>query len=480
MIEKWVEDETKTLNLKDKRLSGRLKLTLNYLAKQPNKGIPNACNSHSVTTGTYRFLNNRKVTIDQAISPHKEATRNRIAEYKVVLLPSDTTELDLSRPSSKVEGVGPLSKGVRHGLFLHLMLATNESGLPLGVINYKIWNRENDKNPEEQTRYERLKIPIEEKESYRWLECKKIADELAREYPDTQFISLYDSESDIYEMLSKGSGANWIIRSCQNRKLINNTGENSTNNTAYNNIERLVQEASSLYEIKVQVRKRVPKILCETRKRKVAREPRTALCEVCANVVTIKPPYRPGNEKIKAVEVNVVIVREKHPPPREIPIEWVLLTDLEIDTPESVQRIIDLYSQRWNIEMYFKVLKSGCRIEKRRFETKHAFCNCLALYMITAWRILYISHLSRVSPDESCEVVFSHVEWQALQAFMKIKPISSNPPTIKEMVYAVAKLGGYIQRKTSPPGAQTLWRGMQILTYITQCWVIFGHGGTAT
>jgi hypothetical protein len=172
--------------------------------------------------------------------------------------------------------------------------------------------------------------------------------------------------------------------------------------------------------------------------------------------------------------VNAVMARELNAPEGEPAVEWILLTDLAINTNEDVRSIIEKYQTRWMIEIFFRTLKSGCRVEARRFEHIDRFLPCLAVYLIVTWRTLYVCRMSRECPDISCEAVFEPAEWKsACRVVLGKTP--RTPPTLQEMVRIVAQLGGYVNRKrTDPPGPQTVWLGLQRLHDIATCWKLFG------
>ena len=158
-------------------------------------------------------------------------------------------------------------------------------------------------------------------------------------------------------------------------------------------------------------------------------------------------------------------------------MEWTLLTSLPIETLDQVRQVIQNYCVRWMIEVFFRTLKSGCRVEARRFETVERFLPCLAIYLIVTWRTLFVCRLGREFPDISCEAVFEPAEWQSVYQVVKREKPPKQPPTLREMVRLVAQLGGYINRKRDDePGPQTVWLGLQRLHDIALCWEIFGPG----
>jgi hypothetical protein len=116
----------------------------------------------------------------------------------------------------------------------------------------------------------------------------------------------------------------------------------------------------------------------------------------------------------------------------------------------------------WGIEVYFKVLKSGCRVEQLQLETRERLEPALALYMIIAWRVLYLTMLGRDCPEMPCDAVFGDEEWKAVYLVTQCKAPPPEPPSLDTMVRMVATLGGFLNRKSDGfPGPKTLWIGLQ-------------------
>jgi len=170
----------------------------------------------------------------------------------------------------------------------------------------------------------------------------------------------------------------------------------------------------------------------------------------------------------------VVLVEEPHPPEGCEPIQWVLITTLPIADSEQVRKIVTAYCVRWQIEIFFKTLKTGCRVEQRQFETLDRMLNCLAVYSIVAWRIMYLCRLGRECPDLSCEVVFEPCEWKAVYTAVTRKQLPESPPRLNDMIRMIASLGGYVIRKSTQPGPQTLWIGLQRVQDLSTAWNAFG------
>jgi hypothetical protein len=472
MLAPWIVDEMKTSDLKDKRLDDRLREVLSQLAARPVASIPAACGGQAETAAAYRFFDNEKVTFDNVLEPHRAATRQRLAEQEVAILAQDTTEIDLTRPGEQVEGAGPLDGNARHGALLHLLAAFTPDGTPLGALAAQTWVRDEVAvRLTSLTRAQRAATPLIDKESYRWVETLQQAQAIAKGLPQTRLICVADSEADIYELLVAGqtesSSVHWIVRACQNRAVVG--GEQAA---AYIREQALAQAV--LFTQTIKVRGRQPKVSCETRGRRQPRESRTAQVEIRAASVRLRPPYRP-DQKLPEIGVQVVLVREIAPPPGDEPVEWLLLTSLPAGDAEQARQVIQYYCTRWMIEILFRTLKQGCRIEHRRFEHIDRVLPCLALFLIVSWRTLYVCRLSRSVPDISCEAVFEPSEWKAVYRVVRRQHPPSQPPPLAEMVRLIAQLGGYVNRpRKDPPGPQTVWMGLQRMHDFALCWDLFG------
>jgi Transposase DNA-binding/Transposase Tn5 dimerisation domain len=474
----WVVDEMKAVDLKDKRLNRRVQQILSHLARQPTASIPAACGGHAEMTAAYRFFDNDKVDFDGVLQPHCDATRRRIAAQPVVILVPDTSEIDLTRPTQQVQDAGPLDGDTRRGVFLHLMHAFTPDGTPLGTVQGIPWARDDDKpRNATRTRGERAAVPIEEKESFRWLLSMHHAREEATHSPGTRIISVADSEADILEVLAAGMEEprtiDWIVRSCQDRALVDDLDETRA---ARDYLREEVLVAPVLFRQPITVRGRTAKVACEDRMRRQPRQTRQAIVEVRAARVTLRAPERPAGQ-LPDVTVNAVLISEVDPPAGDVAVEWLLLTSLPIDTIEEVRVIVQYYCARWMIEILIRVLKSGCRVEQRRFEHVDRLLPCLAVYLIVAWRTLYVCRLGRSCPEISCEAVFEPAEWKSVYQVVKRQELPKQAPKLQEMVRLVAQLGGYVNRKRADePGPQTVWLGLQRLHDIALCWQVFGPG----
>jgi hypothetical protein len=417
----------------------------------------------------YRFFDNDKVTFDKVLEPHIARTRRRVAEQKVALLVQDTTEVELTRPEQEVAGVGELD-GSRRGFLLHEMQAFTPDGTPLGAVWAEVLNRSDGVSHATAAAkgYKNKHTPIEEKETLRWLTGLRQARQPAEQGPGVQCVCVADSEADIYEWFAEPRGpAHWLVRACQDRAL--------EEADAGRRLRAQVLTAPVLYQVELLIRGRQAKTAVEERGRRQNRDARQATVEVRAARVTLRPPWRFDRE-LPAVTVNVVLVRELNPPAGGPPVEWILVTTLPIATPEQVRLVVAYYCVRWNIEILFRTLKSGCRIEQRRFEDIDRVLPCLALYLIVSWRTMFVCRLGRECPDLDCEAIFEPSEWKAVWVAVHKEKPPKKAPRLSTMVHLIARLGGYVERPKSEPGVQTVWIGLQRTYDLAWAWDSFGPG----
>jgi hypothetical protein len=479
MLAPWAYEETRTADLNDERLNARLRLILSQLGAHPTASIPAACGGWAETAAAYRFFDNDEVGFDGVLQPHIDCTWPRMAAQPVVVVVPDTTEIDVTRPQQQVLGAGSLDGGPRRGALLHLMHAFTPDGTPLGTVQAIPWTREEGRpSNSSQTRGQRAATPIEEKESFRWLLALRHLRAEAARCPDTHLVYAADSEADVYEVIAEGMDeprtVDWIIRSCQDRALVDDLDDDRR---ALDYLREEVQASPVLYRKAITIRGREAKLACEDRSRRQPRRSRPATVEVRSARVTLRAPIQKAGQ-LPDVTVNVVLVSEVDPPADDVAVEWLLLTSLPVDTPERVRLVVQYYCIRWMIEVFFRTLKTGCRVEDRRFERMNRLLPCLAVYLIVTWRTLYVCRLGRGCPDISCEAVFEPAEWQSAYRVVKREEPPREPPKLQEMVRLVAQLGGYVNKpnRKDEPGPQTVWLGLQRLHDIALCWDLFGPG----
>jgi hypothetical protein len=448
----WADEEWGRAPLGDTRLVERLLTIGRDRYAQPQANIPQTCGSRSKTKGAYRFFDHKETTLQNLLAPHIEATTKRVAKEKVVLAIQDTTSLNYGTHPATT-GLGPITNiasGVA-GLMFHGTLAVNTDGTPLGLLAAQCWAR----NPADfGKKAKRHKLPIEEKESNKWLTSFKGATVTAAACPDTTVVSVGDREADIYELFALAdqtpNAPLLLVRAMHDRKLLEEQA-------------RMSEHLKNCPVAGVQA---------ITVPRKGSRPARTAQLSIRHSKVELAPPT--GKEGQAPLSIWLVLAEEENPPEGIDPLRWLLLTTAQTDSFEEACERIFWYTIRWTIEVFHKVLKSGCHIENRQLGSADRLEACLAIDLVVAWRIHHLTKLGRETPDVSCTAYFEEAEWKALTAFVNNKPIpDETPPTLQEALRMVAVLGGFLARKCDgEPGTQTIWLGLQRLADITRMWQI--------
>jgi hypothetical protein len=191
------------------------------------------------------------------------------------------------------------------------------------------------------------------------------------------------------------------------------------------------------------------------------RRARTVSQQIKVVRMTLKAPSRP-DRTLPDITVTTLLATEPDPPVDEDPLDRVLLANLPIDTPKQAIEKLQWYLCRWQIEVFFRILKSGCRIEELQLEKRERLEPALAFYMIIAWRVLHLTMLGRECPEMPCDVVFANEEWKAVYLVTERKPPPKEPPSLDAMVRMVASPGAFLNRKRDGfPGPQTIWIGLQ-------------------
>ncbi|MBS0353420.1 MAG: IS4 family transposase [Proteobacteria bacterium] len=421
----WARDEFGTIELGDQRLNKRAVLLAERLAQQPGASIPGACGNWAETAAAYRFLSHDQVGWEEILTAHAQASQARIREHAVVLCLQDTTELDYN--GQAMSGLGPLSYEAQRGLYLHPTYVVSPEREPLGVTNAWTWAREFKKG--DAPRGGLL-------ESVRWVESYERIAEQARALPGTRHVCVGDRESDILALLLKARelehAADYLVR-CQHN--------------------RVLPEGGTLWE---QVMAGVPlgRVRFEIPAGR-GRKARTVEQELRAERVSL--PDRQGG----TLEVTCLIATEIQAPAGSPPVCWRLLTNRTVPGLEEAVELLDWYRARWEIELFFLVLKEGCRVERLQLADTRRLQSALALYMVIAWRINRLMRLGRSLPDLPADMVFEADEWRAAFILNK-KPIPKTVPALNTVLRLIAQRGGFLARRhDGEPGAKTIWLGLQ-------------------
>jgi hypothetical protein len=360
-----------------------------------------------------------------------------MAEQPVVLCVQDTSELDYSSQKQML-GLGPLTFEVQQGLLIHPTVAITPDRLTLGVLDNRIWARDAETYGKSEHRASKS---IEEKESFRWIEGYQQICEISQRLPDTQCVYVADRESDIYELFAEAgeqeNPADFLIRASHDRIVLDDS-----------RLSEELAQAAVLGEATFE--------LPSTHSRKC--QPVTQRLKAVR--VNLRPPKKKSH--LPSVAVTVILAEEVRPPKGEKPITWILLTNLSVTTGDQVLEKLQWYLCRWQIEIFFRILKSGCKVEKLQLECTERLRPALAMYMIIAWRVLYLTYLGRECPDLPCDLVFDTKEWQAIHLVSTQTRAPEQVPSLNTILRMIAGMGGFLARKSDgEPGPQTIWIGLQ-------------------
>jgi hypothetical protein len=440
----WVTDEMAGARMKDQRLTKRLGLLLSQLSKDPERSVPSACKQWSDVLGAYRFFDNDRVEHADVLSGHKAATLERMAEHQVILVAQDTTFLSLVKSHPKAD-FGTLTVNEREEHLLHVNVAFTDERVNLGVLSAQFWQRTGVTTHHTQR-------ATKDKESQRWLDGYQSACEVQAQYPDKWVISIADREGDIrewYEIAQdtkESDAASFIVRAKQERRIAIDDDEHG-----YLWEWMAARPNLGSYDIAVAA--------------KGGKPARSAQVTIRAGEVTL---LGQTGRTLKPLTLHAVWASEEAPPDGLSPIRWMLLTNIPITTLKEARAIIEWYRCRWEIEIYFRVIKNACHIEALRLQTANRLYNAVAVYLIIAWRLHMLTMLAREQPNVPCDKVLSDQEWQTIYIMHKEKPPPKKPPKLRDITRMLASLGGFLGRKgDGEPGTKTIWIGYtNLLGYI--------------
>jgi hypothetical protein len=433
MKAEWINKELRTLSLGDARLNNRLKYIISSFSKSPTDSIPSSFDSWKETKGAYRFLSNESIKPADILKPHIESTKKRISGFDRVIQAQDTTEIEFTAHPSK-EDAGHLRLGYQTGYLMHTGMAISEQGVPLGLISQSVWSRD----PKDiGKKYRRKKLPIEQKESNKWLIALNESEDILTEIKEV--ITVADREADIFDLFAKDRKSNHhlLIRCAHNRRT-SNEGKL---------LWDMAKSGLLLGKYKIEISR-------------PNKNPRIAILTVRTEQVELIAP-KTYKGKTKKIKLYAILATEGNPEG----VEWLLLSTLPVNSYAEAKDFIRYYSYRWLIERYHFVLKSGCGVEELQLHTRMRLARALAIYSIVAWRLLWITYQARENPDMPCDDIFNESEWTFIHHKIHENdryPPPLSVPTIKEAMIILAKMGGFLARKNDGnPGVKALWTGLQ-------------------
>ena len=423
------------LDLGDIRRNQRFISIVENLIAKPGNSIARFSNDWYETKATYEFFKCKKFSLDSIIRAVQHYGASTIEEQTVLVL-HDTSSFSYNNLEA-TKGLGYLDNKLGRGILCHNSMAATTSGTPLALLNQIIWTRNPKRLGKSQVRKQK---PIKQKESYKWYKGIKTCNELLSN--KIKKIHIGDREADIYEIffMPPDSNAELLIRACQNRT----TAEGSA---LWQYVSRAPQVTTTALTVWDKTMRKKKQINVEVRYRKV---------EI----------LRPRNKQheYESIELTAIEVREKST--KDNAILWRLLTTLEVNSIEQVKQCVQWYTHRWLIERFHFVVKSGCKVEELQLKQADSLKKAIATYSFAAFKIMQMTYESRAHPKVSCEVVLTKQEWQTLYMLeTRSSKLPQKTPTLAQAVCWIAKLGGYLNRKSDgPPGLITVWLGYHQLT----------------
>jgi hypothetical protein len=444
----WLGDEVGGCEFKDERLGKRFGMVLKQLSEGTAESIPLACQDWANTKAAYRFFANERVSEADILAGHFRATRERTAALGGTLLVlHDTTEFSYPR-----ENIGLLHKArnpgrTRHpmcGISLHSSLVVTTAGLPLGLSAVKFWTRKMFKGTNElKRRVNFTRIPIGEKESMRWVE--NMVETTALLGAPERCVHVGDREADIYELFCAANdvGTHFVIRS------------------AYS---RLAQDGTT--KIDTEMKSAPVRAVHRIELRDAGGAVTEAVLEVRYRRMLVLPPVGKAKD-YGPLKLTVIHAQERGTPSGRERIDWKLLTDLPVRSRADAIEKLQWYALRWKIEIFHKVLKSGCKVEMSRLRTAPRLVNLIATCCIVAWRIFWLTMINRSRPAAAPSVALTQLELRLLDHIAPDRGTAAESKSLSNYIIKIARLGGYLARARDPaPGNIVMWRGLARLTDI--------------
>jgi hypothetical protein len=414
--ENWSENEFGKAPIGDKRLSGRLVEAAREKGEQPGRSYSGVVGGDwPKVKGYYRMIDqpdDSAVTMPNILMPHRERTIRRMGDQRIVLCIQDGSDLNYSKldQCTGLGEIGTNQTGAKsRGLHLHSTLAATTEGLPLGVLSAECSAPEpktdNDNRPASE-------IPIEDKKTFCWIEGLRDCMEVKARIPHTSLVNVMDREADFFELFDEQrcscSGVDILVRAQYNRVT---TGEHK------------LFESARQSSVQTRLTIKIPRKSARSKKSKQKARPklpaRTAEVSVRYTQIELNPPWYFKDKE--PVQIWVIHVSEDNPPANTKPVEWFLLTTIDIKTTDDAVNCVKWYCLRWRIEDWHRVLKSGCHIEDAAHKTAERLKRAIAINLVIAWRIMLMTLMGRETPELPAEVLFSDMEIEVLSAYAKKK-----------------------------------------------------------
>jgi hypothetical protein len=410
----WAKQEFGGARLGDARLSQRLVGIAESKAEKPGRAFTGVAEGDwPAVKAYYRFIDHadeEAISMPQILQPHRERTIQRMKGQRTVLCLQDGSDLEYTS-LAQCEGLGVIGTNQTgaqsRGLHLHSTLAVAPNGLPLGVLRAACVAPKSKSPDEKRPSYA---IPIEEKDTFCWIEGLRDTMEAAARMPQTRVINVCDREADFFELFDeqrRNPCVDLLVRANHNRVITEDPFK----------LFEAVRQSPLQTKVQIQIPRQSARPKLSKTKAKPKRPSRWAELEVRYQRIQLRPSkYYSGKAPLGIWGVHAV---EAAPAEAASPVEWFLLTTVDIISSEDAVQCLRWYCLRWRIEDFHRVLKSGCGIEEIAHETAERIRRAIAINLVIAWRIMLMTLLGRETPELPPEVVFSSIELQVLRAYAK-------------------------------------------------------------
>ena len=456
----WAQQEFGEAPLGDRRLSRRLVERAQRQAQEPGRAFTGVARGDwAAVKGYYRLIDQPEesaVTVENILAPHARRTRQQMQGQRTVLCIQDGSDLNFTR-HGQCEGLGVIGRNqtgaTARGLHLHATLAVSETGLPLGVLRAKLDAPQ--PGPAATPRA---------KETYRWIEGLRDCAEVSRTLDGVRVVSVLDREANFFALFAEQRASpevELVVLAKQDRVLKRKIRAKGT----WKSGDRKQEQKRKLFgrlraaPVRAQILPKVKRQSARIKASKQAARPgRPARMEVRYETLTIPAP-RGNPTGVPSVRLSAVHARETEPPAQGKRLEWFLLTSVPVNHVETAQLLLRWHALRWRVEDYFRVLKTGCRVQQLQHQTADRLKRAIALHAVIAWRIMLMTLLGREDPELPTQLLFSDLEIRVLPAFAVSRGYPP-PDDLGAAVLVLARLGGYLARKHDPPpGHQLMWQG---------------------
>lgn len=452
--ENWVTEQFSGAKLGDVRRTRRVIRLATQMLEQPGASLPQLGVTRYDVKASYALFAHPATTPEQMQAGHRAQVQAQLRQRGTThLLVEDTTVCSWSG-HLPIAGLGPIGNAgkAQQGFLLHSVLVLQWAVAPppaqakrppveiLGLADQQYHVRvpvaqEEARHPEGSRAFAR---------QHRWRESalwQQSTRHLGPAPAAARWVRICDRGADVYEFLEACRAARhgYVVRAAQDRAL-----------SEGGRLFARVREQPACAEVELLLRSRAQQ------------QARLARLNIAVGAVELRAPRRPGAPPGRRAPLfcSAVRVWEAEAPHNGARLEWILLTDQEIETPEQAIECVQQYATRWVIEEFHKVLKHGLGAERLQLEQARRLFAAIALMSVVALRLLHLKEWLRVDPEAPAPAAgLEPLELQVLELQM-----SRKLKTVREIALALGRLGGHLGRKGDGlPGWITLWRGLQRL-----------------